>query len=393
MTTADPAGRSVEGVLRRLTRRQLAFDLVGAGVYLFVFAALPGERRVEMLLLLVVFTAALAVRRLSPGLALAIAWVGALVQMLVGVDPAGADVAIFAVLYVTSAYGTRLEYWLGFASSFVGAALIAVYVVVVMPVRNGTATLTVDDLPLAFLVLTTATFGLLLAWTAGALVRMTRRARENRLAQRVAEAEAAVEQERVQIARDMHDVVAHSLAVVIAQADGARYAAKADPAAAETALVTIAGTARAALTDVRLLLTQLRHREGDGPQPTLADLDGLFAQFRDAGLDLRVRIASPPDDASAAVQLAVYRILQEALTNALRHGDRTAPVEVAVTWQDAAVELRVRNRAAGAQGPGGGHGIVGMGERATLVGGTLHASPDGVGGFVVSARIPVGAGA
>ena len=118
-----------------------------------------------------------------------------------------------------------------------------------------------------------AAFALLLAWTIGALVRAALRASANREAQERAEAEAVVEQERVRIARDMHDVVAHSLAVVIAQADGARYAAAADPAVATAALGTISTTARAALADVRLLLAQLRHSEGDGPQPTLADLE------------------------------------------------------------------------------------------------------------------------
>ena len=128
----------------------------------------------------------------------------------------------------------------------------------------------------------------------------------------------------MRIARDMHDVVAHSLAVVIAQADGARYAPRRRriPAVATEALGTISTTARAALADVRLLLTQLRHSQGDGPQPTLADLEALYAQVRAAGVDLRVDVdPAPPGEPPAAVQLAVYRILQEALTNALRHGD------------------------------------------------------------------------
>jgi len=378
-------------VLRRLTRTQLTVDIVAAVLYLFLFLALPGERRVSVLLVVLTLGVALAVRRLAPGLALAIAWVAAIVQMASALEPMGADVAILAVLYVTAAYGTRVEYWLGFASSFLGAATITVYLLVVMPGIVGGIGFTISDLPILLILMTTWTFSLLLAWTVGALVRTTRRARANRIAQRLAEAEAAVEQERVRIARDMHDVVAHSLAVVIAQADGARYAAAADPDAATTALATISGTARAALADVRMLLTQLRHREGDGPQPTLADLDGLFAQSRDAGLDLRVRVTSPPAQVSAAVQLAVYRILQEALTNALRHGDRSSPVEVALDWQDGAVELRVRNRLASASAPApGGHGLVGMGERASLVGGSLQAAPDGEGSFAVTARIPTG---
>ncbi len=379
------------GVLRDLTRRQLTFDLSLAAVYLIGFVVVPGERQLGMLALVFMLTGALALRRKAPALSLGVAWAAALLQMVVGLDPVPADIAILAVLYAVAAYGTKVEFWLGFASSLVGAIVIAVYVVLILPALRGYGYTLLGELAVLVLVLLTAMFGLLLAWTAGALVRTVRRARAGRVAQQVAEAEAAVEQERVRIARDMHDVVAHSLAVVIAQADGARYAAAADPEAATTALSTISTTARAALADVRMLLTQLRHREGDGPQPTLADLDGLFAQFRDAGLDLRVLVTAPPEDASAAVQLAVYRILQEALTNALRHGEPGAPVEVALAWEDGAVDLRVRNRS-GAAAPttGGGHGVVGMGERAMLVGGTLQASPDGTGGFVVSARIPTG---
>ncbi|MGC4015818.1 MAG: histidine kinase [Luteolibacter sp.] len=131
-----------------------------------------------------------------------------------------------------------------------------------------------------------------------------------------------MEVERVRIARDMHDVVAHSLAVVVAQADGARYAASTDPDAASRALETIGSTARSALADVRLLLIQLRHSESEGPQPQLTDLEALYTQVRAAGVNLRVAVEPlPVTTPPAAVQLAVYRILQEALTNALRHGD------------------------------------------------------------------------
>jgi signal transduction histidine kinase len=237
-----------------------------------------------------------------------------------------------------------------------------------------------------------ATFALMLSWTAGALVRTAIRARENRLAQQRAEADAIAEQERVRIARDMHDVVAHSLAVVIAQADGARYAAKADPDAATAALGTISTTARSALADVRLLLTQLRHSQADGPQPTLADLEELYAQVRAAGLELRVDVdpapvAAPP----AALQLAVYRILQEALTNALRHG--TGPVDVRLSWHPDRVDLAVRNPLAATvpadAPPGGRHGLIGMRERAQLVGGSLEAGEE-AGAFIVRARLPIG---
>ncbi|MGL4256297.1 MAG: sensor histidine kinase, partial [Microbacterium sp.] len=322
-----------------------------------------------------------------PALALALAWLGAIVQMAFGRPPSPVDLAIFAVLYATAAYGSQLVFWLGFASSFVGALVITVYLVI--GPYFGSGGVTWSSIPVALAVLVAAAFALLLSWTVGALVRTGIRARENRDAQRRAEAEAVAEQERVRIARDMHDVVAHSLAVVIAQADGARYAAASDPAAATAALGTISTTARSALADVRLLLTQLRHSQGDGPQPTLADLEELYAQVRAAGVELRVDVdPAPQGDPPAAAQLAVYRILQEALTNALRHGDG-GPVGVGLAWHPSRVDVEVRNPIATAVPGAPGHGIIGMRERAQLAGGRLDARADG-DVFVVSASLPVG---
>lgn len=336
-----------------------------------------------------IFAGALAVRRLSPGLGLGLAWTGAVVQMSLGRPPGFADLAIFGVLYATAAYGGSRVYWAGFVSALVGALVITVYLMA-GPVFAGGG-LSWQTLPLALVMLVAAAFALGLSWTIGALVRTAVRARENREAQQRAEAEAIAEQERVRIARDMHDVVAHSLAVVVAQADGARYAAASDPAVATAALATISGTARSALSDVRLLLGQLRHRQGDGPQPTLADLEELYTHVRAAGVRLRVDVdPAPPGEPPAAVQLAVYRILQEALTNALRHGASGGPVDVRLAWLPDRVELVVRNPLPpGPPTPKAGHGLIGMRERAQLTGGRLDAAGES-GEFVVRAEIPIG---
>ena len=342
----------------------------------------------------VVLCGALAIRRLSPTLALVVAWAGALLQMALGLPPLPVDVAVFGVLYATAAYGAPATMWAGLASSFLGAGLISAYLVVVPVLRQGLSLSPLLDAVLSagVLLYVAAAFALLLAWTIGALVRMALRASANRASQREAEAEAAAEQERVRIARDMHDIVAHSLAVVIAQADGARYAAASDPSAAGEALGTISSTARTALADVRLLLTQLRHRESAGPQPTIADLEELYAQVRAAGVELRIDVdPAPTAPPTAAVQLAVYRILQEALTNALRHGDG-GPVAVRLAWRADRVELEVRNRVgSGERAPESGHGLIGMGERASLVGGSLQAG-EVEGEFVVTAILPIAAG-
>jgi signal transduction histidine kinase len=390
--------RTVKAVFRRLKTYQLVTDVVVAGFFaltaLFVELQLApgwgGDFAAVVLaavLVTILLSGALALRRLSPALALALAWLGAIVQMAFGRPPSPVDLAIFAVLYATAAYGSQLVFWLGFASSFVGALVITVYLVI--GPYFGSGGVTWSSIPVALAVLVAAAFALLLSWTVGALVRTGIRARENRDAQRRAEAEAVAEQERVRIARDMHDVVAHSLAVVIAQADGARYAAASDPAAATAALGTISTTARSALADVRLLLTQLRHSQGDGPQPTLADLEELYAQVRAAGVELRVDVdPAPQGDPPAAAQLAVYRILQEALTNALRHGDG-GPVGVGLAWHPSRVDVEVRNPIATAVPGAPGHGIIGMRERAQLAGGRLDARADG-DVFVVSASLPVG---
>ncbi|GAA5093237.1 sensor histidine kinase [Microbacterium yannicii] len=397
-------------MFRRLKTYQLVADLSAALVFLLVAwpieavlapSALgpefrPGDGGPTGFALLVagIFSAALAVRRLSPALALGLAWLGAVVQIGLGRPPSFSDLAIFAVLYATAAYGVRLVYWAGFASAIVGALVITVYLFV-GPVFAGGG-LSWETLPLALVVLVAAAFALGLAWTIGALVRTAVRARENSEAQRRAEAETVAEQERVRIARDMHDVVAHSLAVVIAQADGARYAAAADPAVATDALATISSTARSALADVRLLLGQLRHQQGDGPQPTIADLEELYAQVRAAGVELRVDVDPVPQRTSAsgeppaAVQLAVYRILQEALTNALRHGAPGGPVDVRLAWLPDRVELDVSNPMLPGTPPGRfGHGLIGMRERAQLAGGRLDAAHE-FGAFTVRAHIPIG---
>ncbi|WP_203136422.1 histidine kinase [Microbacterium sp. JZ31] len=394
---ADDGRRRLSRLFRPVTATQWAIDVTVAVVFAaFAYVTMASLGTVPLIMAGITVTlmvGALLLSRCSPPLALAVAWIGALWQVGTVQPPMPANVAIFAVLFATAAYGSRLVFWLGFASGFVGALIIAIYLTIA-PVWATQATEFTAQTAFAVAAgFSAALFALLLSWTLGALFRAVFRARDDRRAQREAEARAAAEEERGRIARDMHDVVAHSLAVVIAQADGARYAAAADPAAATEALTTISQTARAALADVRLLLTQLRHRQGEGPQPTLADLEQLYGQVRAAGVDLRVDVdPAPPGTPPAAVQLAVYRILQEALTNALRHGDG-GPVEVSLAWLPDRVRLGVRNvvRPEGRAPEPGGHGVIGMRERAQLTGGRLDAGRDG-DAWVVRGEIPIGPG-
>lgn len=375
----------------RLSRARLVTDLVLA--VLFALACLPFALLGNGfdLVALVLFTGALAVRRLSPAWSLGVAWAAALVQMLALRDLQLYDTAVLGVLYSTAAHGGRVVKWLGLASAGLGAVIAAVYLGFVKPLAGATAVTQTPE-PLGWIIafgflLTAALAVLALAWTAGLLVRAVRDSREIRRREEAATRERqlveyryVVEQERNRIARDMHDVVAHSLAVVIAQADGARFAAATRPEAAVQALGTIAGVARGALGDVRLLLAELRHAEGGAPQPVLDDLDELLAQLRAAGLDIRFAETGERVTLGTGHQIAVYRIVQEGLTNALRHGDASRPVDLSFSWHPRGVRVEIVNelrpdsvREASAHR----HGIPGMRERAQLTGGTLAADVDG----------------
>lgn len=383
-------------MFRTLTSRQLAFDVTVAALCLLFRVAMQPESA-AVWIVIVAMAAALALRRLSPGLALAIAWVGALVQMVALLPPDISNTAVLAVLFTTARYGTRLVSRLGFASAVAGAVIATAYLVLGPSLDIGGNAVSFHPPNGAQLVFTLtvglgSSLALLgLSWTLGLLARTWADARDSRRRRLAAEQTVVVEQERNRIARDMHDVVAHSLAVVIAQADGARYAAAKDPAAVEGALATIAATAREALGDVRLLLGQFRQGEEPGPQPMLEDLDRLVESLRASGLAIELERQGDAPVLPAGVQLALYRIVQEALTNALRHGDATRPVRVLLQWRPDAATLTISNAlVAPATAPAApGHGIAGMRERAILVGGTLSATADG-DRFVVSSRIPVG---
>jgi len=389
-------------VIRPLSRTALVLDILGA-VLLFVvltpmsvvfYGPVTGGPEVHGLALAglivasVLMIGGVAIGRLAPGIALAAAWAGAVLQMLSGFGPVPIDLAILLVLYATAAWGSRAVLWWGFGSTLLGGLIAAAYMVLVNGV-SFVASTGWEQLSAGVLLLIVSILALGFAWVSGLLWRVVLRARRTRAAQLQAESLAAEEQERVRIARDMHDIVAHSLAVVIAQADGARYAAAAEPEMATEALTTIAQTARGALSDVRLLLTQLRHRQGDGPQPTLADLETLFAQVRQAGIEPRITVdPMPPGEPPGAIQLAVYRILQEALTNAIRHGDGS--VDVRLSWLPERVDIEIANRiGVAASSPSSGHGLIGMRERAQLVGGSLHAGLEGEL-FLVRASLPIG---
>jgi len=386
-------------MIRRLQSYQYAVD-GGLGLLYLLFAYTTfgfydSTSRTPILLMLGAYAVAVALRRLSPGLALAVAWAASIAQLALGVYPSFFNVAALLVLFTTAAYGGRVVRYLGLASVGLGSAVAAAYLTLQgAGIGVSDTLLGVFDLPTVILQFSLL-FGILVvvlgsAWLVGILMRAMMRNRESRIAKEAAEQDVIVEQERNRIARDMHDVVAHSLAVVIAQADGARYARASDPEAVDEALLAISTTAREALGDVRLLLGQLRHSQTDGPQPVLADLDRLLDQLRASGLTIDFEQGGAPRPLGTAQELSIYRIIQEAVTNALRHGDRAAPVALRFDWLADRVDLTITN---GIDVPTTteelhiGHGLAGMTERAALVGGSLRAEPNGRR-FVVTATLP-----
>lgn len=216
---------------------------------------------------------------------------------------------------------------------------------------------------------------------------------------RVERTRMAVRAERTRIAREMHDILAHSTSVMVVQATGAKRLVRTRPDAAEEALGVIADTGRETLGEMRRVVGMLREGDADDgvpttPQPTLDTLDELVAEFADAGLDVDLRWAGTvPDDLDASLALSVYRIVQEALTNSLKHAGAERVI-VDVRRLSDRLEVEVLDDGAGPSRPsltetGGGFGLVGMRERAHLVGGTLEAGPRPGGGWRVAATFPL----
>ena len=383
-------------MFRRLRPHQLVIDALLAIVYfvcaLGVLELMMGVG-VRGAIVIAGYAAAVGIRRSSPPLSLALAWVFSFAQMAIQMYPNLYNLATILVLYTASAYGGRIVRWVGLASVGAGSFIAAAYLTLIGSGLGVSETLFGQYQLPSVIMQFGLLFGALLTalgapWLFGLLVRAVVRTRESTAAKVEAQKDVIVEQERNRIARDMHDVVAHSLAVVVAQADGARYARAANPEAVDDALTAISSTAREALADVRLLLAQMRHSEADGPQPALADLGRLLDQMRASGLDVVFAERGDARSFGTGAQLAVYRIVQEALTNALRHGDLTKPVTVDFAWTPATVEIAVGNVITGAVPTVSlGHGLAGMRERAALVGGSLTAGAEGPR-FVVAASVP-----
>ncbi|MFE2045289.1 sensor histidine kinase [Streptomyces sp. NPDC059477] len=319
-------------------------------------------------------------------------------QLTLNVSTSIADFALLVIVYTVAANGAR---W---ASRFalVGGLCAAPVAQVRWPMDETSAAGNV-----AVAVLQTVPFAL--AWVLGDSLR-TRRAYfaqlEERAArlekEREAQAKVAVAAERARIARELHDVVAHNVSVMVVQADGAAYVLDAAPDQAKKALETISSTGRQALAEMRRLLGVLRtgeHQEGGEyvPQPDVQQIEDLVEQCRTAGLPIDFKIEGTPRPLPSGVELTAYRIVQEALTNTRKHGGPNTGASVRLVYFDDGLGLLVEDDGKGAPhelyeeggADGQGHGLIGMRERIGMVGGTLDAGPRPGGGFRISALLPL----
>jgi signal transduction histidine kinase len=210
--------------------------------------------------------------------------------------------------------------------------------------------------------------------------------------EREAQARLAVADERARIARELHDVVGHSVSVMTVQASGVRRLLRPDQEREREALLVVERTGREALAEMRRMVGVLRRPEEApalAPQPSLEQIERLVEQARDAGLPVELRIEGDAIELPAGVDLTAYRLVQEGLTNAIKHANASR-AEVLVNYGDGQVEVMVSDNGNGVgNGDGGGHGLVGMRERVSVYGGELDAGPQPGGGYRLRARLPL----
>lgn len=353
------------------------------------FAIIP----IVLLLCLVI-----ALRRRMPEKMLLLAIGLGVAQLVLDVQTTAADFAFLVIVYTVAATASRWASRLALTMGLCAAPLAQLR----WPEEHSS---TLGNV--AIMIFQTVPFAL--AWVLGDSIR-TRRAyfaqleeRNARLEkEREAQAKVAVAAERARIARELHDVVAHNVSVMVVQADGAAYVLDAAPDQAKKALETISSTGRQALAEMRRLLGVLRtgeHQEGGEyvPQPDVEQIEDLVEQCRGSGLPVDFKIEGTPRPLPSGVELTAYRIVQEALTNTRKHGGPHAGASVRLVYFDDGLGLLVEDDGKGAPhelyeeggADGAGHGLIGMRERVGMVGGTLDAGPRPGGGFRISALLPL----
>jgi signal transduction histidine kinase len=391
---------------RRLPASAWVFDsalaLVAAGWPMAVFASMPVLSGVPVGMLAVGYalvllhTLPLAARRRFPGTVLGISVASGLAIGALGLPPFFLGPAILVAVYSVAAYGDRRVALAGLAAAELGLAAVQL-----TPGKFEAPVVWVQ-------------FALIIgaAWLLGYFVG-DRHVYAARLEERTAELEQAreelarraVAEERLRLARELHDVVAHSMSVIAVQSGVGAHVAESRPEEVGKALSAIEATSRATLEELRRLLGVLRQdsepQASLAPVPGLADLEGLLGEVAKAGLAVRLQVEGTPSPLPAGVDLSAYRIVQEALTNVVKHAG-PARAQVVVGYHDRDVTVEILDDGGGAATSTGegraetgegraetGHGLIGMRERVAAFGGDLEAGPGPDGGFRVAARLPL----
>ena len=343
----------------------------------------------------------LAVRRTRPVLSVTLVYAATLVQMLLGMPLVlPANLFVLVALFSVTVYGPRWAHLVAIATGLLGSALLGAMLGLQSGPGNTIFGMILSVTFVGLLFVATWAFGLVRRARRETLIALRDRTRSLEV-ERDQQARIATAAERSRIAREMHDIVAHSLSVMIAQADGGRYAATADPEAATRTLGTISETGRAALADMRRLLGVLRDEpddeRGNGgtaertPQPAAGDITALVEQVRASGMRVSLVRMGVARTLPPGTGLTLYRICQEALTNILKHAGPDPSVTVVVTWERRSVKVEIDDdgRGASADSDGAGQGLLGMRERAAMFGGTVTSGPRPGGGFRVMLDLPL----
>jgi signal transduction histidine kinase len=332
---------------------------------------------------------AVVFRRKSPVVTFAVGALAAAGQVLFGSGNPGASLPILVLLYTLAAYEPRRVSVPGLVICVAGVAVaFFVWTHGIGPADR-------------FLLATVVSSGTaLVAWVLGDSMRYRRaylKALEDRAArlerERDAQAQIAAAAERARIARELHDVIAHNVSVMVVQADGASYALRTEPERAGQALAAISRTGRLALAEMRHLLGVLRSGDEQAdlaPVPGLDQLRELIDQARAAGMSVSLTLEGAPRPLSEGAELAAYRVVQESLTNTRKHGGLAAAAQVTLRYEPGGLMMQVSDDGLGPAAPsdGPGHGLTGMRERIEMYGGTVEAGPRSGGGYQVTARLP-----
>ncbi|OZC32815.1 sensor histidine kinase [Gordonia polyisoprenivorans] len=369
-----------------LTRRGLIIDVAIAVVFALVAIPIHLGQSTSAAVTAAVVSIALALRRPAPSVMIVLALASATVQVATDQIAVVASLAYFPLFATVGGHPDRRVRF-GSLSVAIAGCVIAGWE---FPHVYASADIVAARL-FGFAGAAVVVIG---GWAFGFIRYQRRMVQQASIAETIAELERKrlldlydEQSERTRLARDMHDVVAHSLAVVVAQAEGARMVLDADPEATRKALHVIADTARGALGDVRGLLEQLRNE--DVSSASRSDRDTLFDRMRAAGMTIDTRETGNDESVDANITRVAGRVLGEALTNALKYGDLAVPVVVRIEWTRGCSMTVWNALSDNPLAPGGaGHGIAGMAERAAQIGGTLRSDRDNRDGWLVSLQIP-----